>query len=162
MGASTTIAHALLTIAAITIAAAFAFTMIAKTSSLTSSISQFIFSQSQNLRTSISIIEVHYDSSLACFVVYVKNTGEVDYPVTILNNTDVYLGTYGSSLTLYIYNASGGAGYWNYTQKGVIDNTWSAGETIEIHVYNQTSVEAPYHVRVVLPNGVRSELVEGG
>ncbi len=162
MGASTTIAHALLTIAAITLAAAFAFTMIAKTSSLTSSISQFIFSQSQNLRTSITLIEVHYDDSLSCFVIYVKNTGEVDYPLSVLNNTDIYIGTYGSSLSLYTYDLSGSTGHWNYTQKGEENSAWDAGETIEIHLYNSTSIEPPYYVRITLPNGIGSELVEGG
>ena len=162
MGASTTITHALLTIAAITLAAIFAFTIISKTTSLTSSISQFIFSESQNLKTSITIIEVHYDSSLSCFVIYVKNTGSYSMPLSILNETDVYLGTYGSALNLYTYNPLGGAGHWNYTQYGVNNSSWDVGETLALYLYNSTNVSPPYHVKIVLPSGIGGEIVEGG
>lgn len=162
MGSSTTIAHALLTIAAITVASAFAFAMILKTGSLTSSISQLVFSQSNELRTDLTIVEVQYDPSLGAFVVYVKNTGLNDIPLSQLELTDVYLGTYGGSLSLYLYNPAGGAGYWNYTKTVTSASSWVAGETLIVKVYNNTRVDPPYHVRVVLPGGEGAETVDGG
>ena len=162
MGSSTTIAHALLTIAAITVASAFAFAMILKTGSLTSTISQLVFSQTNELRTDLTIVEVQYDPGLGAFVVYVKNTGLSDIPSSQLELTDVYLGTYGESLSLYLYKATGGTGYWNYTKTLSTTPSWVAGETIIMYVYNSTQVNPPYHVRVVLPGGEGAETVDGG
>ncbi len=162
MGASTTIAHAVLTIAALAIAASFAFAIILKTGSLTSSISQLIFSQSNELRTDITIIDVYYSSTNSSFIIYVKNTGSLDISSTSLQQTDVYLGTYGGELKLYTYSATGGGGKWNYTETDASTTGWSSGETIVIRVYNTTSVSTPYQVKIILPNGEGEEYVSGG
>ncbi len=162
MGASTTIAHALLTIAAIAVAATFAFTMIAKTTTLNSGISQMLFSQSQNLRMDITIIDFYYDTTNNYFTIYAKNTGYIDINLSLLNDTDIYLGEYGSELDLYTYNQTGGAGHWNYTQTDNDSSVWSTGETLVIHLFNQTSIDTPYYLKMVLPNGESDEMVKTG
>ncbi|AFH42914.1 flagellar protein FlaG [Fervidicoccus fontis] len=162
MGESTTITHALLTIAAITIASIFAFVMISKISAINSSITQMISSNVNNMESSITIIDFFYNSSGGSFVIYVKNVGTSDISLSALQNTDVYIGTYNSPLTLYTYLSSAYPGHWNYTLAIGGSNSWSAGSTIIIYLYNQTSISPPYYVKIVLPIGIGSELVEGG
>ncbi|MGC8910448.1 MAG: flagellin, partial [Fervidicoccaceae archaeon] len=62
MGESTTITHAILTIAAVTIASIFAFVMLTKISALNSSVSQMIYSNVNSMESSVTIIDFYYSS----------------------------------------------------------------------------------------------------
>lgn len=161
MGESTTITHALLTIAAITIASIFAFVMLTKISTLNSSISQMIYSNVNGMESSITIIDFYYDSQNQSFVVFVKNTGSMDISPTFASMTDVYLGTYGQGTSLYTYSSSPSPGHWSYT-KTQPTASWKAGETIVILVYNTTAVIPPYQIKIVMPNGIGAEMAKGG
>jgi flagellar protein FlaG len=159
LGASTTITHAILTIAAVVLAASFAFTIILKTTSLTSSISQLIFSEENSFETKIAITYVTYSPSKECFQIYVKNIGYNDISPDAIKLMDVYLGSYYGPLQLYPYNSSASPGYWNYTKTDSTTPSWGTGETIVLNLYNNTLVSPPYHVKVVLPSGVGDEYV---
>jgi len=161
LGESTTITHALLTIAAVTIASIFAFVMLTKISALNSSISQMIYSNVNSMESSITIIDFYYSPLNQSFVVFVKNTGSMDISPTFANMTDVYLGTYGQGLTLFTYSTSQSPGHWSYA-KTQTDSSWKAGETIVIYIYNTTSVSPPYQVKIVMPSGLGAEMVRGG
>ncbi len=162
MGASTTITHAILMIAAVIIASIFAFTVILKTSTLTSSISQIIFSEQSAFKTQLTITDIEYSSSKGCFEIYVKNTGYSDITEDLIEKMDVYLGGEGDGLDLYVYSSTPTLGQWNYTETLYNDNSWNVGETIIIHAYNSTEIKPPYHVKIVLPNGVGTEYTGGG
>lgn len=162
MGESTTIAHALLTIAAITIASVFAFVMLTKISSLNSSIGQFIYSNVNTVQSDLSIIDFFYNSSGNCFVIYVKNVGSTSISLSNLNLTDVYLGTYNSASLLFTYDPAGSPGHWNYTTAFSSNLTWPPGGTIIVFLYNQTAVQPPYYLKMVLPSGVGAEMVKPG
>ncbi|MCI4396939.1 MAG: hypothetical protein JHC28_05210 [Thermoprotei archaeon] len=161
MGESTTITHALLTIAAVTIATIFAFTMLSKISALNNSISQMIYSNVNNMESSITIIDFYYDSQNQSFIIYVKNTGSMDISPTFANMTDVYLGTYGQGSTLYTYSSDPSPGHWTYykTQQG---DAWKTGETIIIALFNSTSISPPYQLKIIMPSGLGGEFVRGG
>ncbi|PNV78654.1 MAG: hypothetical protein C0179_08570 [Fervidicoccus sp.] len=161
MGESTTITHAILTIAAVTIASIFAFVMLTKISALNSSVSQMIYSNVNSMESSVTIIDFYYSSQNQSFIVFVKNTGSMDISPSFSSMTDVYLGTYGQGSVLYTYASSPSLGHWSYT-KTQPDPSWKAGETIIIYIYNTTTVLPPYQVKVVMPNGVGAEMVRGG
>ncbi|MEM3970957.1 MAG: hypothetical protein QW736_07030, partial [Fervidicoccaceae archaeon] len=160
MGESTTITHALLTIAAITIASIFAFVMLTKISALNSSISQIIYSNVNNMENSITIIDFYYNSSNQSFVVYVKNTGNADISPGFASMTDIYLGTYGFGPILYTYSSTPSPGHWTYI-KLQPDISWKSGETIIMLIFNTTSISPPYSLKIVLPGGVGGEMVKG-
>lgn len=160
MGFSTTVTHAILIVAAVTAASILTSTVLFKLGAVSSAISQSVGSQVEKMLTDVTILGVFYNSTGGYFVVYAKNTGKVAISQLDLASADVYLGTYGSALELYTYNSTAGAGYWNYS-KTKPSPSWEVGETIVVAVYNRTSVEPPYHVRLCLPNSAVGEYVGG-
>ena len=156
MGESTTITHALLTIVAISIAASFALVVVSRTSLLSNTISQLVYSKSQDLKVRV-ILTYMYKASDTEYVVYAKNVGDSD--LTGYEYIDVSFGTYGGELKLYTYNTSGGAGHWSVVEYGAVSGVGEKGETIELHIYTSAAVEPPYHVRLVLPSGLAAEEV---
>ena len=156
MGESTTITHALLTIVAISIAASFALIVISRASLLSSTISQMVYSKSQEMRIQITVTYMYNNSSTE-YIVFAKNTGTSS--LTGFSLIDVYFGTFGEELKLYTYNQSGGAGHWNVTEYGSTQGVWEKGETIEIHIYTSQPVDPPYYVKIVLPFGSGAEEV---
>ncbi len=156
MGESTTITHALLTIVAISIAASFALVVMSRTSLLSSTISQMVYSKSQEMRIQITVTYMYNNSSTE-YIVFAKNIGSSS--LTGFDLVDIYFGTFGGELKLYTYNQSGGAGHWNATEYGSTPGVWEKGETIEIHIYTSQPVDPPYHVKIVLPFGTGAEEV---
>jgi len=161
LGFSTTITHAILVVAALTAASILSTAIIIKFNFITSTISQVVQSQANSLLTDITIIDVFYNSTGGYFIIYAKNTGNLEIARDSISKTDVYLGRYGDALDLYIYNASGGPGYWNYSKADPSSTSWLVGETITIKVYNRTTVQSPYHVKICLPSAVVEEFVGG-
>lgn len=161
MGFSTTITHAILIVAALTAASILSTAVILKFNFLTSTLSQVVRSQANSLLTDITIIDVFYNSSGNYFIIYAKNTGKLEISQNSLSKADVYLGSYGEPLALYTYNASGGLGHWNYTKTDSSSTNWLLGETIIIRVFNDTVIQAPYHVKVYIPDATVEEFVGG-
>jgi len=160
MGESTTIVHALLTIAALLLAAIFAVTVLGRLGFLQSTLSDLIRSKTEIIQTNVKIVSGFYNESEDAYVIYVKNIGNRPITQQMLNNTDIYLGTYGAEVKLYRYG-DGSVGTWTATDLNG-DGIWSSGETLIIKVYTGSEVQSPVYVKIVLPTGfIDEEIIVG-
>ena len=111
-----------------------------------------------NLR--IEVVYASVDMAEGCFVIYVKNTGNL--PITDFGQVDVYVGPYGYA-KIYIYNPSASSsnpGCFNLTDVDG-DGVWEPAETAEIRVYPEGGIpEATMYEVLVKPfKGIGSDLL---
>ncbi|MCE4612221.1 MAG: flagellin [Desulfurococcales archaeon] len=153
MGETTVIAHALLTIVAVSLAATFSVVVLLRVYDISSTLSEVLSIKTDALRVQLVVayMEERVVGNVYEYSIYIKNVGSAS--VTSIESSDVYLGTYRGKLFLFQYNASGGAGYWNYTEKGDGDGVWEKDETFIIHVYSSTRIDSPVEFRMILPVG---------
>jgi flagellar protein FlaG len=159
MGFSLVITEAIIIIASVVLASAFASYAIYAGTSLQSNIMQNLSDARMNMDTRLDIVYAIVNQTSKpspLFVIYVKNTGSV--PVSDMNLITVYVGAYGQA-TMYSYdpNASNGSGTFSiYESNG--NGVIGVGEAAEINVFNATSVTASlYEAEVVLYRGVPSQ-----
>ncbi len=160
MGESTTVAHALLTIVAITLATTFGVAMLGRLGYIQSAIADFFKIKTNMLRTNIRIITGFYNETEGMYVIYVKNVGAVNIPLSELNKTDVYLGPYGGEIKLYYYG-NGTLGTWTASDVNK-DGSWESGETLIIKVNTGARISESVYVKIVLPSGASDEAVIPG
>jgi len=153
LGETTVIAHALLTIVAVSLAATFSVVVLLRVYDLSSTLSEVLSLKTDSLRVQLIVayIEERAAGNVYEYNIYIKNVGSAS--VSSIERSDIYLGTYRGSLTLFQYNAQGGPGYWNYTEKGDGDGIWEKDETFIIHVYSSTQISSPIEFRMILPVG---------
>ncbi|MCD6428737.1 MAG: hypothetical protein J7L12_03880 [Desulfurococcales archaeon] len=149
---SAVVSTAILVIAGVLMASAFAVAIISQAGAIDSAFKLASQNVLDKMKTSINIIYLTVNGSY--FVAYVKNVGQKSVSASELNMTDVYLGN-DTTLKLYVYGKAG-TGIWNYTET-VNDGVWEPGETIVMRIYNSTALEGPYYIKIVLPNGVSDE-----
>lgn len=160
MGESTTIAHALLTIVAITLATTFGVAMLGRLGYIQSAIADFFKVKTDMLRTSMRIISGFYNESEGLYVIYIKNVGTVDVPLSTMNKTDIYMGPYGGETKLYTYG-NGSLGTWTATDVDG-DDMWESGETLIVKVNTGGDLGSSVYVKIVLPSGASDEAVIPG
>ena len=149
---STVISTAIIVIAGVLMASIFAIAVISQVGAIDSTFKSLSRNALDKMKTSIDIVYLTVNDTY--FVVYVKNTGQRSISINELYSTDIYFGN-GTKVKLYTYGTSG-LNIWNYTET-ISDNTWGTGETLIIRIYNSTSIEGPYYIKIVLPNGVSDE-----
>jgi len=149
---STVISTAIIMIAGVLVASIFAIAIISQVGTIDSTFKSLSRNALDKMKTSIDIVYLTVNDTY--FVVYVKNIGQRSISINELNSTDIYFGN-DTKVKLYTYGTSG-SNIWNYTET-VSDKTWSTGETLIIRIYNSTSIEGPYYIKIVLPNGVSDE-----
>ena len=153
MGETTVIAHALLTIVAVSLAATFSVVVLLRVYDISSTLSEVLSLKTDALRIQLVVayMEERVAGNIYEYNVYIKNVGSAS--LASIESSDVYLGTYRGKLSLFRYNASGGDGYWNYTEVGDGDGVWEKDETFIIHVYSATRIDSPVEFRMILPVG---------
>jgi flagellar protein FlaG len=159
MGFSITIVEAIMVIASVVLASAFAAYAIYAGTSLQSNIMQNLDDAKQSMDTQLDIVYAVVNETPGpspLFTIYVKNTGSL--PISDFDLITVYAGAYGQAMP-YSYNSNASSllpGYFNMTDtdgNGVIQ----VGEAATIQVYNATSVSGNlYEAKVVLYRGISS------
>lgn len=156
MGYSSVIVEAIFTIASIIAASVFATLLVGKMNEFHDIFALTVKSKIQNMKINIAITYAAYDDSQGFFLVYAKNIGKKT--IVALPSADLYFGTLGSA-KLYMYDGDGifSPGEWRFEESTNPDNYWSPGETIIFKIYNETSIDPPYYVKIVLPEGSYAE-----
>ncbi len=160
MGESTTIVHAILTIAGVLLASVFAVYVMGRLGYLNSVMTNIINLRTEELRIYIKILTGFYNSTEGVYVIYVKNLGDKPMPLEVLNSTDVFLGTYGEPLKLFTYG-NGSVGTFTVNELDN-DGIWNSGETLIFKINTGGELESPVHIKIVLPTGSTAEEVLPG
>ena len=153
MGFTSVVVEGILLISAVVAASVFAAAFLTKMGEVKDA---FVYSTKANIarvKTKITVVYATYNDSEGFFVVYAKNVGQ--YEVSPISKIDVYFGSLGKAV-LYSYDFDGifSPGEWTYIEfTGKKVDIWEIGETIEIKVYNSTTIDPPYYVKIVLPYG---------
>jgi len=153
MGFTSVVVEGILLIAAVIAASVFAVAFLTKMSEVKETFLYSMKASVARVKTKVVIAYATYDSSQGLFLVYAKNVGQ--YDVLPIDKIDVYFGSLGkASLYSYDYDGVFSAGEWSYVElSGKKANVWEIGETIEIKIYNATTIDPPYYVKIVLPYG---------
>jgi flagellar protein FlaG len=158
MGESTTITHAILTIAAILIASLFASVIIGQLNTLFNSISISIKNRSEFYRLSISIVHASIDKVNNIVYIYAKNTGDVVYGD--LNNIDFIVTDYSGKTSYYSTNPNA-TNRVNYVEYGSQPGVFEKGETVLFTIQLTDSYTLPLEVKLVLSSGYSTSYVVG-
>jgi flagellar protein FlaG len=162
MGSSTVIAHGLLTIVGVILATVFGAFVVTRINYVNNSLSLILNSKLQELQIDVKIITGFYNSSESMYVIYVKNVGSLNIPLTQLyGKTELYLNTYDGQNYFFILGAGGGANE-AFVRELVEDGTWSPGETILVKMLFQSKPSEPIKVKLVLPSGAYTEGIVPG
>lgn len=156
MGFSSVIVEGIILIAAVIAASVFAATFINKVFEVKDGLARLAKRNIETLKAKVVVAHAVYDSSLKCFLVFAKNVGEV--PIKPISEVSIYFGTLGKA-TLYTYNSTPSSMQWTYVEHGERNGVWELGETLEFRIYNQSSIDTPYYIKIVLPQGEYSEEV---
>jgi len=147
MGESTTITHAILTIAAVIMASLFVTVVIGQLNSLLNSISTSVKHRSDSYRTSITIVHASLDKQTNTIYIYAKNIGDLVY--SDLGNVDFIITDYNGK-TFYFSTRTGTVNVEEYgSQIGVFER----GETILFKITLSATYNPPLEVKLVLSNG---------
>jgi len=160
MGVSTTITHAILTIAAIIMASLFVVGVISQLNTVLNTINIVIKTRSDTYRTSISIIYAYYDSNQGKIYIYIKNTGELSYS-ELNKSIDIFIIDANNVVNYYnLYQElqSGGATIIEYGEK---DNILKPRETAEIILLAKRTYTKPIEIKITLSNGYTTSYVTG-
>lgn len=147
MGESTTITHAILTIAAILMASTFVTVILSQVNSISNALSIALKNKSDALRTSIVIIHALYVENENLIYIYVKNTGEI--PFSDLDNIDVILTDHVGSVDYYRVKRE------YIIEYGDIRGVLEKGETILIILQARRPYTPPLELKLVLSNGYK-------
>lgn len=164
MGESTVIAHALLTIVAITMAGVFAGIVIFGSYEIGNAIQALYKSSSDKMRTDITLAHIAFDSVNVVYTIYVKNTGTT--PLSELDRMDVFLGPFEGNLDYYRFTPNlvcdaTTRGYWTYNElESTPDDVWSVGEMLEIVVCANQDYGPTVELVLVAPTGAKFTYVE--
>ncbi|MFN3267653.1 MAG: hypothetical protein ACK416_00170 [Zestosphaera sp.] len=162
MGSSTVIVHGLLTIVGVILAVVFGAFVVTRINYVNNALSLILNSKLQELQVDVKIITGFYNSSESTYVIYVKNVGALNIPLSQLyGRTELYLSTYdGQNYFVVLENN-------NETSRSSIielekDGVWSSGETIIIKLSFQSKPSEPIKVKLVLPSGAYTEGIVPG
>jgi len=150
MGFSSVIVEGIILVAAIIAASVFAATFMGKVFEVKDVFAQLAKKSVERLKAKAVIVYATYDKNLGCFLIFAKNVGKI--PIKPINEINVYFGTLGEARP-YTYSDTPTSGQWSFIEYGVENNIWELGETLELRVFNNTSVETPYYVKIILPQG---------
>ena len=150
MGFSSVIVEGIILIAAIIAASVFAATFMGKVFEVKDVFTQLAKKNVERLKAKAVIVYATYDKDLGCFLIFAKNVGKI--PIKPINEINVYFGTLGEARP-YTYSDTPTSGQWSFIEYGVENSIWELGETLELRVFNSTSVKNPYYVKIVLPQG---------
>ncbi|MCE4604834.1 MAG: flagellin [Aeropyrum sp.] len=158
MGESTVIAHALLTIVAITMASVFAGVVIFGSYDIGNSIQALYNSMADRMRTDIVIAYISFDPATLTYYVYAKNTGSS--PINSLDTTTIFFGPEGGVLDFYTYDPNGTTGTWYYVEHGTQNQVWEVGEVLEIVIVAGKDYGGVVKLVMVVPTGAKISYVE--
>jgi len=150
MGFSSVIVEGIILVAAIIAASVFAATFMGKVFEVKDVFTQLAKKNVERLKAKAVIVYATYDKDLGCFLIFAKNVGKI--PIKPINEINVYFGTLGEARP-YTYSDTPTSGQWSFIEYGVENNIWELGETLELRVFNSTSVKTPYYIKIVLPQG---------
>ncbi|MEM4739752.1 MAG: hypothetical protein QXS63_01570, partial [Zestosphaera sp.] len=132
MGSSAVIVHGLLTIVGVILATVFGAFIVTRINYVNNALSSILNSKLQELQVDVKIITGFYNSSESMYVIYVKNVGTLNIPLSQLyGRTELYLSTYDGQNYFFVLSSE------SETSKSLIlelerDGIWSSGETIII------------------------------
>ena len=150
MGFSSVIVEGIILVAAIIAASVFAATFMGKVFEVKDVFTQLAKKNVERLKAKAVIVYATYDKDLGCFLIFAKNVGKI--PIKPINEINVYFGTLGEARP-YTYSDTPTSGQWSFIEYSVENNIWELGETLELRVFNSTSVKTPYYIKIVLPQG---------
>jgi len=158
VGSSTTISETIIVLTSILLASGFSAYATYMAGIVRSDMSQTLSETRRTVNLRVEVVYASIDKADNCFVVYVKNTGNL--PITDFNLVDVYVGPYGSA-RLYTYSASASSsnpGYFNLTDVDR-DGVWEPAETAEIRAYPEEGIPdaSMYEVLVKPFKGIGSD-----
>jgi len=153
MGESTVIAHAMLTILSISLAAIFAGVLISTSYKISNSVSNIVYTQSNIISTNVKIIyisRIQINSTTYLYKVYLKNLGHTAFVDP--SKFDVFLGNQSQSLDYIPYEKNkNGKTFWNYTIIG--GSSFTPQSTLVINTYTQNYYGPTIEAKIVLSNG---------
>lgn len=162
MGSSAVIVHGLLTIVGVILAVVFGAFVVTRINYVNNALSLILNSKLQELQVDVKIITGFYNSSESMYVIYVKNVGALNIPLSQLyGRTELYLSTYDGQnyfVVLENNNETSGSSIIELEKDGV----WSSGETIIIKLSFQSKPSEPIKVKLVLPSGAYTEGIVPG
>lgn len=162
MGSSTVIVHGLLTIVGVILATVFGAFVVTRINYVNNALSLILNSKLQELQVDVKIITGFYNSTESTYVIYVKNVGTLNVPLSQLyGKTELYLNTYDGQNYFFVLSSE------NEVNKASIkeldeDGVWGSGETIMIKLFFQSKPPEPIKVKLVLPSGAYTEGVVPG
>ncbi len=158
MGVSTTITHAILTIAAVIMASLFVVGVISQLNTVMNTINIAIKTRSDTYRTSISIIYAYYDDSQNKIYIYIKNTGEIPYS-DLNKSMDIFIVDANNTVDYYNLYSELQAGNANLTEYDKQDNILKPRETAEIVLLARKTYAKPIEIRITFSNGYTASYV---
>jgi len=150
MGFSGVVVEGIILVAAVIAASVFATTFLGKVFEVKDIFVQLTKKNIERLKAKVVVVYATYDKDLGCFLVFAKNVGKV--PIKPIDKIDVYFGTLGEAKP-YTYSQTPTLGQWSFVEHGSENNIWELGETLELRIFNQTTIETPYYVKIILPQG---------
>ncbi len=160
MGVSTTITHAILTIAAVIMASLFVVGVISQLNTVMNTINIAIKTRADTYRTSISIIYAYYDDSQNKIYIYIKNTGELSYS-DLNKSIDIFIVDANNTVDYYNLYSELRAGNANLTEYDKQDNILKPRETAEIVLLAKKTYAKPIEIRITFSNGYTTSYVTG-
>jgi archaellum component FlaG (FlaF/FlaG flagellin family) len=147
---SSTISESILVLVSIILASSFSAYATYMAGLVRSDLAQALTDARRMSSLKVEIVYASVDKAEECFVIYVKNTGNL--PITDFSLVDVYVGPYGSA-KIYVYSrsASRNSGYFNLTDVDG-DGVWEPAETAEIRAYPEGGIpQASMYEALVKP-----------
>jgi archaellum component FlaG (FlaF/FlaG flagellin family) len=147
---SSTISESILVLVSIILASGFSAYATYMAGLVRSDLAQALTDARRMSSLKVEIVYASVDKAEECFVIYVKNTGNL--PITDFSLVDVYVGPYGSA-EIYVYNrsASRNSGYFNLTDVDG-DCVWEPAETAVIRAYPKGGIpQASMYEALVKP-----------
>ncbi len=157
---ATPVAEALLLIAAIIATAIVASIVIYSASMLSSRIETHAQRTSEILNTIVVLLGIVYNESSGCYSAYLKNVGTT--PICNLENSSILFGntTYIVYLT-YSPSPVAGCTCWGYVELGNVNKLWDPEEVVKLILCPPVTIDPPYKLILVLPNGFKLKAVSG-
>ncbi len=146
------LSEALLVIVGVVLALLLASTVFSKISLFQSKIDVLSSELSRAMSEKFSYVYATFNETDSSFIIYLKNTGA--YPIYGIEEFTVVFGSVGSAL-YYPYSASAttNSSSWKYIELGNRNNVWDPGETLEIIIYNSTTLDPPFFFKLTTANG---------
>jgi len=153
---SVTISEVIILIASTILAGSFTAYAIYYGNLIQSNVASSIDAVRQQMNVRVKIIYATVNVSEGCFVVYVKNVGNLPISESSFLYIDLYIGPYGRAM-LYRYSPdkTPSAGYF-YIADADSDGLWEAGETaiFKAPCEEQLNKNELYEVKIYLRSGI--------